>query len=180
MFFESNLINELDSIETELGANVFELRSSINNNDEKNKRVNKLFQSLQGNNQELSDQQSDQISRIYAVYSWALRIANQPQNIIIGFLNTAFQYAKSLEAKGLFYYVKATVVRGFSDFSESEKIARMALNVFEENSSSAGHTYNCLALALMRQNNLALVEECLNLASARARSRRVNESWTDY
>lgn len=165
MFFPENLIDKLDSIETDLGANVFEIRDSIAGNTDKIKGVHQLALYLRDSSQELSDQQSNQISRIFAVYAWALKIANQPRETVIKFLGLALQYAKPGETLGLYHYVNASIVRGYAEFLESETSARAALPYFENSPLNLGHTCNCLALALMRQGKLDQVEPYLNLAS---------------
>lgn len=154
----------LETIETELGAHVFELRDSIIQNDDKIKKLNRLFLYLQYYRPRISDDRSDRISRIYAIYAWALKLANQPKEFVFQFLNLSQHYAKTPETLGLYHYVASTVYRGYAEFSKAELCAQQALEVFGKNSLNSGHTYNCLALSLLRQNKVNQVEQHLDSA----------------
>jgi len=167
MFFQQDKIEQLSRIEEELGANVFKIKESINEDTLINKKVQSLISDKRTSSVEGLEVKDDQIARILSVYSWALKVAGHKEEVVLECLDLAANYADTSEALGLCTYVRSTVFRGYGKFSESADCAEIMLNIYFKNDSPLkAHALNCLALALMRQNKMAKVESLLLEAGA--------------
>lgn len=164
MFFrkDKDKIEQLNKLENKLGSNVFNIKQLINENNVIHQKVQSLIADVCTN---FDLDKSDQIARILCVYSWALKIAGKKEDEVLKCLDIASRFVETAETMGLCTYVRASVLRGYSKFSESAVFAEKLLSeYFKEGTQLRAHALNCQALALMRQNKMDEAECSLNEA----------------
>ena len=167
MFFESDLLEQLELIEHSIGFKVHVIAETIKQSDFNFSKPAQLFRYLKDNPERLiSIEQKEIITRILLTYAWALFLSGQSSSIVLDYLALARLFIVDEDMLSLSNYLNSILFLSFQDYISAELFARKALDGFtiEKHAFASAAALNCLGCSLSMQDKSAEATIVLELA----------------